>query len=221
MKKAVILLSGGLDSRTVLEIAKKKFKIYALSFDYGQRHKVELEYAKKIAIKANIEEHKTIKIDTTIFENSSLTDKRLQIPKNQDIENMKNIPSTYVPARNTIFLSFALAYCEAIGSNNIFIGANAVDYSNYPDCRPKFINAFEEMANQATSIKLKIKINAPLIELSKAQIIAKGLKMGIDYTETYSCYDPIIKNKEILPCLECDSCLLRQKGFLEANKLKL
>ena len=217
MKKAVILLSGGLDSATVCAIAKKEnYEIYALSFNYQQRHNIEIEFAKKISNKMQLKEHKIANIDLTIFGNSALTDNNLEVPKLQDVENQKNIPITYVPARNTIFLSFALAYSETIGANDIFIGANAIDYSNYPDCRPEFIAAFEKLANKATAIDdSRFKIHAPLINLTKAQIIKKGLGLNVDYKISHSCYDPIIINNKIYGCGTCDSCLLRLKGFKE------
>lgn len=219
MKKAVILLSGGLDSATVVAIAAKDgFEIYALSFLYGQRHNIEIEFAKKIAEKHQVKEHKFANINLGIFGHSALTDKDLSVPKDQDVNNHKEIPITYVPARNTIFLSFALAYAEVIGASDIFIGANAVDYSNYPDCRPQFIQAFENLANQATA-KGKFRIHAPLINLTKAEIIKKGLSLGVDYSLSHSCYDPIYKNTErkFYACGKCDSCLLRIKGFNENN----
>jgi len=218
MKKAVILLSGGLDSATVMAIAKKEeYQIYALSFSYGQRHNIELEFAKKIAKQFQAKEHKIANIDLRIFGHSALTDQKLEVPKDQDVDNQKNIPITYVPARNTIFLSFALAYAETIKANDIFIGANAVDYSNYPDCRPEFILAFENLANFATAVNSKFKIHAPLINLTKSQIIKTGLELEVDYGTAHSCYDPIIKNSKSYACGKCDSCLLRLKGFQENN----
>ncbi len=215
MKKAVILLSGGLDSITVSAIAKKEYDLYALSFLYGQRHNVELEFAKKIVKEHSIKEHKIANIDLGIFGHSALVDKSLKIPKNQDVNNQKDIPITYVPARNTIFLSFALAYGEVIGASDIFIGANAIDYSNYPDCRPEFIKAFELLANKATATGDNFKIHAPLIELTKAQIIKTGLDLGVDYSIAHSCYDPIKQGLEFYACSKCDSCLLRLQGFAE------
>ncbi len=219
LKKAVILLSGGLDSATILAIAKKQnFDCYALSFSYGQRHVIELESAKKVAQKMLVKEHKIANIDLGIFGNSALTDK-IAVPKNIKVEDIKknNIPITYVPARNTIFLSYALAYAEVINAFDIFIGANAIDYSGYPDCRPSFIKAFSDMANLATAKSCdennKFNIHAPLIDLSKAQIIKQGLDLGVDYSITHSCYDPIFEDKYIISCGECDSCLLRLKGF--------
>lgn len=217
MKKAVVLLSGGLDSTTVLAFAKKSgFEIYALSFDYGQRHQIELESAKKIAKQAGATEHKIAKIDLRIFGGSALT---ADIPVPTELTS--DIPVTYVPARNTIFLSYALAYAEVVDSFDIFIGVNAVDYSGYPDCRPDFIKSFEKLANLATAVgvdgKGEFKIHSPLIELSKEKIIQEGLKMGVDYSQTHSCYDPIIKEKEVYACGKCDSCRLRLAGFLAAD----
>lgn len=221
MKKAIVLLSGGLDSTTTLAIAKNLgFETYALSFSYGQRHKIELEAAKNIAKKLQVKEHKIAKIDLRLFGNSALTD-NITVPKNQLNQN-KEIPVTYVPARNTIFLSFALAYGETIGAFDIFIGVNAVDYSNYPDCKDEFVKAFENMANLACAASVenkgKFKIHAPLAQMSKAKIIEEGLKLGIDYSETHSCYDPEIISGKIKPCGKCDSCLLRIAGFEEINK---
>ena len=220
-KKAVILLSGGLDSTTVVAIAKKnKYEIYALSFDYGQRHKIEIESAKKVAKFFSIKEHKIAKIDLRVFGGSALTDD-IEVPKNQLGDNI--IPITYVPARNAIFLSYALGYAEVIGASDIFIGVNAVDYSGYPDCRGDFIRAFEKMANLATAVGVggkKVKIRTPLIDLTKKEIIKIGLDLGVDYSISHSCYDPIIgKDKKVYVCGNCDSCLLRLKGF-EENKVK-
>ena len=216
--KAVILLSGGLDSATVLAIAKSKgFEPYALSFNYGQRHKIELERSNQQAKIQKVKEHKTISIDMRALGGSALTS-NIAVPKNRSEKQMsKDIPVTYVPARNTIFLSYALAYAEVIGARDIFIGVNALDYSGYPDCRPEYIKSFEKLANLATKAGVegkKIKIHTPLIDLSKADIIKKGLKLKVDYSKTISCYDPV-KNK---PCGKCDSCKLRAKGFKQAGK---
>lgn len=216
-KKAVILLSGGLDSATTLALAKQQgYELYALSFDYGQRHKIELEKAKTIAVSNNVKEHKIADIDLRLFGGSALTD-NIDVPKNRDV-NEEDIPITYVPARNTIFLSFALAYAETINAFDIFIGANIVDYSGYPDCRPEYIKAFEHMANLATaateSSDNTFKIHRPLIELSKREIIKQGLKLGVDYSKTISCYDPNEKGES---CGTCDSCQLRLKGFSDNN----
>ena len=218
MKKAVILLSGGLDSATIMAIAKQeKYQIYALSFDYGQRHKIELEAAKKIANFFVVKEHKIAKIDLRIFGGSALT-ANINVPKNQLVGNQ--IPITYVPARNAIFLSYALGYAEVIGADDIFIGVNAVDYSGYPDCREPFIKAFETMANLATAVGVGgqiLKIRTPLINLSKKEIIKTGLNLGVDYSMTHSCYDPIVDGEKTSACGQCDSCLLRLKGFLDNN----
>ena len=211
MKKAVILLSGGLDSATVLALALGEgYKCYSLGFAYGQRHTHEVEKAKKIAAKYKIT-HKVITIDLATFGGSALTDKNIDVPKNTASEE---IPITYVPARNTIFLSYALAYAEVLGANDIFIGVNAVDYSGYPDCRPEYIKAFETMANLATKSGAEGKdltIHTPLINLTKAEIIKLGLDNGVDYGMTTSCYDPITDKA----CGTCDACVLRLKGFAE------
>lgn len=213
-QKAVILLSGGLDSTTVLAIAKNKgFIPYALSFQYGQRHANEIAAAKNIAAIMGAHDHKIAQIDLRIFGGSALT-ADIDVPKDRPID--ATIPITYVPARNTIFLSFALAYAETIGAFDIFIGANAIDYSGYPDCRPEYIYAFENMANLATAASSsgagKFKIHTPLIKMTKAEIIRTGLELGVDYSITTSCYDPSPTGK---PCGKCDSCALRQKGFTE------
>lgn len=221
MKKAVILLSGGLDSATILAIAKSQgFECHALSFSYGQKHEIELESAKKVAKSQNVESHTIAKIDVKIFNNSSLTD-NIAVPKNQDVDNIKEIPNTYVPARNTLFLSYALSLAESIGAFDIFIGVNAVDYSGYPDCRPEFIESFEKMANLATKAGVenhKFRIQTPLISLSKSDIIDAGFKLGLDYLDTHSCYDPVLKDGGIYSCGQCDSCQLRLKGFREAGR---
>jgi 7-cyano-7-deazaguanine synthase len=220
MKKAIVLLSGGLDSTTALAIAKNLgFEIYALSFSYHQRHEVELEFAKKIAKNFGVKEHKIAKIDLHIFGGSALTDEGIAVPKSEGLP--EKIPVTYVPARNTIFLSYALAYGEVVGAFDIFIGVNAVDYSGYPDCRDEFIRAFEKLANLATAVgdegKGEFKIHTPLISLGKKEIIEAGLKLGVDYSGTHSCYDPIEKNGEVLACGLCDSCRLRLAGFAAAG----
>lgn len=215
MKKAVLLLSGGLDSTTTMAIAKEQgYDIYALSFSYGQRHSIELEFAKNIAKSLGAIEHKIIDIDLRAFGGSALT-ADIDVPKDRDVEDNAHVPITYVPARNTIFLSFALAYAEVIGSYDIFIGANIVDYSGYPDCRPEYMEAFEKMANLATASASsgggQFKIHRPLIKLSKEAIIKEGLRLGIDYSLTISCYDPTSSGK---PCGHCDSCQLRNRGFM-------
>lgn len=217
--KAVILLSGGLDSTTTLAIAKEQgYELHALSFDYGQRHLQELNAASQICQFFDIHDHRIATIDLRLFGGSALTD-NIDVPKHRDVRNQKDIPVTYVPARNTIFLSFALAYAETIGAFDIFIGANIVDYSGYPDCRPQYIEAFEHMANLATAATEdganQFRIHRPLITMSKAEIIQEGLRLGVDYTPTFSCYDPLPDGS---PCGECDSCQLRNDGF-SANQL--
>lgn len=216
-RPGVVLLSGGLDSATVAAVAAKEgFAVNALSFDYGQRHRWELEAARRVALSLGVANHRIAKIDLRIFGGSALTSE-IDVPKGRSGEEMSHgIPITYVPARNTIFLSFALAWAEVLGAEDIFIGVNALDYSGYPDCRPEFIAAYENMANLATKAgvegRQKLKIHAPLIELTKAQIIQRGLELGLDYSLTSSCYDPA---EDGAPCGQCDSCFLRQKGFRE------
>lgn len=220
MKKAVVLLSGGLDSATAIAIAKSEgFDVYALSFKYGQRHLHELTCAKKISTNVGAIEHRIAEINLGTFGGSALTDDNISVPKGREIAEMSGgIPVTYVPARNTIFLSFALAYAEVIGSHDIFIGVNALDYSGYPDCRPEFIEAYQTMANLATKEgvegKTKMTIHTPLISLTKGEIIKWGLSLGVDYSVTNTCYDP---TPEGYACGECDACLLRLKGFNENN----
>ena len=212
--KCIVLLSGGLDSTTVLAIAKKEFEIIALSFDYGQRHKFELESAELIAKNNSVHTFQTITIDLAQFGNSALTDD-IAVPKNQEIGD--DIPVTYVPVRNTIFLSYALAYAEVNHIYDIFIGVNALDYSGYPDCRPEYISAFENMANLGTKFTQgdkKITIHTPLIDMTKSEIILKGVELGVSYRDTHSCYDPSSKG---LACGECDACSLRRKGFNISN----
>ncbi|MDO9289317.1 MAG: 7-cyano-7-deazaguanine synthase QueC [Thermodesulfovibrionales bacterium] len=268
MKRAVILLSGGVDSSTTLAIAKSKgYELYALSFDYSQRHKIELEAAKKVALALGVKKHLTIKFDLREIGGSALTSE-MEVPKNRSQKSVSfgdppgrevrsqnkkgkilysefcilnsDIPVTYVPARNTIFLSFALSWAEVLLAENIFIGANAVDYSGYPDCRPEYLKAFEAMANLATRAsvegQMKFKINAPLINMTKAEIIKNGSSLGLDYSLTWSCYDPQPKQLQVkakakakdfstltststllIPCGRCDSCLFRAKGFKEAK----
>jgi 7-cyano-7-deazaguanine synthase len=214
LKKAVILLSGGLDSATALADATEKgFECYAMSFDYGQRHRVELELALEQARVQNVTRHITVNVDLRQFGGSALT-ADIDVPKDRDEATMDaEIPITYVPARNTVFLSYALAWSEVLGANDIYIGVNALDYSGYPDCRPEFIESFETMANLATKAGVsgnKMSIHTPLINLTKAQIIDMGLRLGVKYELTSSCYDPAPNGK---PCRHCDSCLLREKGF--------
>lgn len=220
VKKAVLLLSGGLDSTTTLALAKAQgFEVYALSFSYGQRHSFELEQAKTIASKMGATQHKVINIDLGGFGGSALTEAALSVPKDRSSEQIAHgIPITYVPARNLVFLSFALAWAEVIRSYDIFIGVNALDYSGYPDCRPEFIKSFEQTANLATAYgvegKQKITIHTPLIAMSKAEIIRTGLAHGVDYSLTTSCYDPDDTGKA---CGHCDACKLRLKGFAESG----
>jgi 7-cyano-7-deazaguanine synthase len=216
--RAVVLSSGGIDSTTAMAIAKAEgYEIYSLSFNYGQRHKIELEMAKKAAEYFDAKKHIIIDIDLRKFGGSALT-ADIDVPKDRLVEEMASgIPVTYVPARNTIFLSFALAWAEALNADAIFIGVNALDYSGYPDCRTEYINAFEKMANLATKAgvegKTRFKIKTPLINMTKAEIIKKGSELGIDYSFTRSCYDP---QPDGAHCGRCDSCLLRKKGFKEA-----
>lgn len=217
--KAVVLVSGGLDSATVLAIAREEgFENYALSFRYGQRHVYELESAKKVAKALGARDHIIVDFDLRRFGGSALTSD-IAVPKDRSASEMAgSIPVTYVPARNTIFLSFALAYAETLGASDIFIGVNALDYSGYPDCRPEYIEAYTRMANLATKAGVegtqRLRIHTPLIQLTKAQIIQRGRELGVDYALTSSCYDPGPHGE---PCRKCDSCLLRQKGFTEAG----
>ncbi len=253
MSKAVIVLSGGIDSSTTFAIAKSEgYELYALSFDYNQRHKRELESARLVASTLNASKHLIIKFDLREIGGSALTSD-IEVPKsfNSEIRNSKFeiIPVTYVPARNTIFLSFAIAWAEVLEAENIFIGANAIDYSGYPDCRPEYLKAFEDMANLATKAsvegRLRFRIRAPLVSMKKSEIIKKGVELGLDYSLTWSCYDPqpaisgVESSKfkvqsykeensklhleldsppgsELIPCGRCDSCVFRAKGFQEA-----
>ena len=217
-KKAVVLLSGGLDSTTLLAMARQEgFLLYGLTFCYGQRHLHELEAAKRVAEYFQVREHRIVDIDLRAFGGSALTDD-IEVPKGNGISGSVGIPITYVPARNTIFLSYALAWVEVLGCGDIFIGVNAVDYSGYPDCRPEFVEAFEKLANLATKAavegKMAVSIRVPLMFLSKGEIIRAGLKLGVDYGLTHTCYDP---TPDGLACGRCDSCLLRKKGFAEAG----
>ncbi|MCZ7592329.1 MAG: 7-cyano-7-deazaguanine synthase QueC [Kiritimatiellae bacterium] len=215
LRKAVVLVSGGLDSATVLAIARKKgFECYALSFRYGQRHSGELAAAKRVARALGAREHKTLSLNLRTFGGSALT-ADLPVPKGRHVANanQNKIPITYVPARNTIFLSLALAWAEVLGASDIFIGVNALDYSGYPDCRPAFISAFQKLADRATRAGAegsRFNIHAPLMKMDKAAIIRAGLKLGVDYGITTSCYDPGPHGK---PCGRCDACQLRKKGF--------
>ncbi len=218
MKRAVVLVSGGIDSATTLAIAiAEGYEAYALSFDYGQRHQIETEAARSVANSLGTKEHRVAKIDLRVFGGSALTDD-LDVPKQRsDVEIGRSIPITYVPARNTIFLAYALAWAEVIPANDIFLGVNAIDYSGYPDCRPEFIEAFENVANLGTKTGVegrRFQIHTPLIKFSKAEIIRKAVELGVDLSLTHSCYDP---TPEGLACGECDSCLLRLKGFREAE----
>ncbi|TDC79161.1 7-cyano-7-deazaguanine synthase QueC [Streptomyces hainanensis] len=223
-RPAIVLLSGGLDSTTVLAIAKDQgFATYALSFRYGQRHSVELEAAKRVAAAHGIERHVVADIDLRVFGGSALT-ADIDVPKHESLHgpglqaSASSVPVTYVPARNTIFLSFALAYAETVGSSDVFTGVNAVDYSGYPDCRPEYMEAYERMANLATRAGVegtqKLKIHSPLIAMSKADIVREGLRLGVDYSLTSSCYDP---DEQGRACGHCETCLLRLKGFAEVG----
>ena len=215
MKRAVVLVSGGLDSATVLaDTIREGFEAHALTFDYGQRHEIELTAARHVASALGAREHRVAQIDLRLFGGSALTDD-IAVPKTANPAD--KIPITYVPARNTIFLSYALAYAEVVGAADIFIGANAVDYSGYPDCRPEFLTAFEKVATLGTKAGVegvKFRVHAPLLSMSKADIIRHGLALGVDYSLTHSCYDP---GTDGAACGECDSCRLRLKGFTEAG----
>jgi 7-cyano-7-deazaguanine synthase len=218
-KNAIILLSGGLDSATAAAIARREgFELFAISVDYGQRHRFELEAARRVGEVIGVKRHSVVKVDLAQFGGSALTD-AIDVPKDRDAETMSHgIPVTYVPARNTVLLSLALAYAEVVQAADIFIGVNAIDYSGYPDCRGEFIAAFEKLANLATKAgvegTLKFRIHTPLIDLSKAEIIRRGVELGVDYGLTHSCYDP---NSQGVSCGHCDACQLRLKGFAEAG----
>jgi len=215
--RAVVLLSGGLDSTTALAIARSEgFTPYAMTIRYGQRHAVEIEAARRVAARLGVADHVIVNIDLRVFGGSALTSE-LEVPKDRPLEAMgEGVPITYVPARNTIFLSFALAWAEVLDSSDVFVGVNALDYSGYPDCRPEYIEAFQKMANLATRAGVegwqRLTIHTPLIHLSKAQIIQRGLQLGVDYGLTTSCYDPL---PDGVACGRCDACLLRLKGFAE------
>lgn len=215
MTRAVVLVSGGLDSATTLAMARQQnFDCFALSVDYGQRHRIELECAARIAAALGAREHKVVKLDLTTFGGSALTDQSIAVPT---ANSSGGIPSTYVPARNTIMLSLALAWAEVLGSGDIFIGANAVDYSGYPDCRPEYLQAYEAMANLATKAGVegeRLHIHAPLVDFSKGKIIKMGFDLGVDFSQTVSCYQP---NDNGLACGQCDSCKIRRKGFKDAD----
>ena len=217
--QAVVLLSGGIDSSTTLAIARDEgFACHALSFDYGQRHRCELDAARAVVRQLGVEDHRVVRIDLAAFGGSALTDETIDVPKDRPFDEIaERIPVTYVPARNTIFLSIALGQAEVIGATSIFIGVNAVDYSGYPDCRPQYIEAFEAMANLATRMGVeghRITIHTPLIKMTKTQIIERGTELGVDFSLTTSCYDP---SPEGAPCGHCDACLIRSAGFREAN----
>ncbi len=219
MKKAVVLLSGGLDSATALAIAKSEgFDCYCLSLDYHQRHIAELQAAQNIAVSLGAAEHKTVALDLSLFGGSALTDNKIAVPESEPNSAIpQGIPITYVPARNTIMLSLSLAWAEVLGAQDIFIGVNALDYSGYPDCRGEYVQAFQQMANLATKSAVegkKITVHAPLIEMTKAQIIALGTKLGVPYGATVSCYQADAKGRA---CGLCDSCRLRSEGFAKAN----
>lgn len=218
MKKAIVLVSGGIDSATCCAYAAKDgFEIYAMSFSYGQRHSIELESAKRVAQYFRVKEHRIVDIDLRAFGGSSLTSSEIEVPKDRAIHDENNIPNTYVPARNTIFLSFALGWAEVLGCKDIYIGINAVDYSGYPDCRPEFIEAYQKTANLATKSGVEgnyLEIHTPLLMLSKADIIREGTAMNVDYSITHSCYDP---SKDGKACGKCDSCIIRKKGFEDAK----
>ncbi len=217
-KPAVILLSGGLDSATVLAIANASgYACHALSFEYGQRHDFELTAARRVADHLGVRAHVVTSIDLRAFGGSALTTDDIAVPKDRAVDDATDIPVTYVPARNTIFLSYALGYAETLGAHDIFIGVNAVDYSGYPDCRPEYIQAFQTMAQLATRRGVHgetLTVHTPLIEMSKAEIIARGLQLGVDYGLTHSCYDPAPDGR---PCEHCDACVLRARGFAAAG----
>jgi 7-cyano-7-deazaguanine synthase len=218
-RNAVVLLSGGLDSATALSIAKADgFEAYAISFRYGQRHSVELASAQRVAERIGVKRHIIVDIDLRQFGGSSLTSD-IEVPKGRSITEMNaDVPVTYVPARNTVFLSFAVAWAETLSARDVYVGVNALDYSGYPDCRPEYIQAFEDMANLATRAGVqghRLRIHAPLIKMTKGEIISRGVSLGVDYAITSSCYDPSPNGR---PCGGCDSCLLRAKGFAEVGK---
>ncbi len=222
-RKAVVLLSGGIDSTTTLAIARAEgYEVYALSFRYGQRHEVELERARAIATMFGVARHLIVTVNLREIGGSALTDERIPVPKDRTSEEIgAGIPVTYVPGRNTIFLAFALAWAEVLGAEDIFFGANVLDYSGYPDCRPEYLQAFEQMANLATragvSGEVRFRIHAPLLYMTKAEIIRRGRELGVEYRLTWSCYDPVERGGEVLACGRCDSCQIRRRGFAEAG----
>lgn len=217
--KAVCLVSGGLDSSTCLALARREgYECYALSFDYGQRHRVELEAAERVARSLGARRHITVRVDLSVFGGSALTD-AIEVPKSRSADEMEHgIPVTYVPARNTVFLSIALGWAEVLEAEHIFIGVNAIDYSGYPDCRPEFVEAFERMANLATKAgveeRTRVQIHAPLMKMTKADIVRTARDLGLDFSLTHSCYDPDETGR---PCGLCDSCVLRKRGFADAG----
>lgn len=217
-KPAVVLLSGGLDSTTVLAIAQNQgYSCHTLAFDYGQRHRHELDACTSIAQKMNAASHRIFTLDIGQFGGSALTSADIEVPKDRDESSMADIPVTYVPARNLVFLSIATAYAETLGASDLFIGVNAIDYSGYPDCRPEFIDSFAQTANRATKLGVEggsVRVHTPLIELTKAQIITRGSELGVDYALTHSCYDP---DETGGACGRCDSCVLRRSGFAAAG----
>jgi len=219
-KRAIVLLSGGLDSATTLAIARRAgYECYALTFQYGQRHACEVDAAERVAGSLGVIERRVLEIDLTCFGASALTDSKIEVPKDRiELGQGGKIPPTYVPARNTIFLSYALAWAEVLGLFDIFIGVNATDYSGYPDCRPEYIAAFEQMANLATAAvvqgKGRYRIHTPIMDMTKGQIIRRGVELGVDYSLTHSCYDPDVRGRA---CGRCDACRLRLKGFAEAG----
>ena len=228
-KSAVILLSGGLDSATVLAIAKERgFQCHAISFRYGQRHGVELQAARHVCDALGAASHRVVDVDLRAFGGSALTDESIAVPRGRSADEMSHdIPVTYVPARNTVFLSYALALAEVSGAKDIFVGANAVDYSGYPDCRPEYLAAFETMANLATKMGVealasgdkenRVKIHAPIVSMTKAEIVREGVRLGVDYGLTWSCYDPQPAKDGPRACGQCDTCLIRKKGFADAG----
>ena len=218
-KPAIILLSGGLDSTTCAAIAKRDgYDLHGLTINYGQKHNYELKAAKLVAQNFKFNSHVIINIDLASFGGSSLVSEEIEVPKNRNLEDKKEIPSTYVPARNTIMMTLAMAWAETIESQDIFIGVNALDYSGYPDCRPEYIESFQKMGRLATKSgvekKEQLQIHTPLIDLKKSEIIKLGIELGVDYSRTHSCYDPLGKHE---PCGKCDACILRIKGFLDAG----
>jgi len=221
-KRAVCLVSGGMDSAVTLAEARAQgFECHALSFDYGQRHKVELEAAARVARALGAAEQRVVKVDLSAIGGSALTD-AIEVPKDRsEAEIGRGVPSTYVPARNTVFLAVALGWAEVLGAREIFVGVNALDYSGYPDCRSEFLRAFEELARVATAAgaeeHAQFCVRAPLLELSKAAIVKRGIELGVDFSMTHSCYDPFVRGEKVLACGHCDACLLRKKGFSEAG----